>query len=429
MLTKAENDLLTQTGPGTPGGALLRRYWQPVALVADLPPGGAPLPLRLLGEDLVLFRDEAGRVGLLGIHCAHRGADLSYGRLEDGGLRCLYHGWLYDVAGRCLEQPGEPAGSTFNDRVRQRAYPCQERAGVIFAYFGPGEPPLLPAYDAILAPDAQRFVIKIFQHANYLQANEGDIDPVHTSYLHRQLERGGRDERVVSGSGDSVYALFGADTSPTIDVEEMDFGLRIYTSRRVGPEQVYLRTSNYVFPNLSAIPGQTAGHGYSLHWHVPIDDEHHWRFEIVYSHAGPLDQERCLERYAPHMTPDQKLIRTPANRYLQDRDEQRTGSYAGIGPCFQVHDALATEGQGPVQDRTVEHLSTTDIAVATSRQLLLRAIRAVEAGGEAPHVVRDPAANDFAHLVVLSEVVSPETDPRAVLQERIAAKRGAAARA
>src|SRR5919202_504158 len=125
MLSKEENDLLTQTGPGTPGGNLLRRYWQPVALAEELPIDGPPLPVRILGEDLVLFRDQEHRIGLLGVHCAHRGADLSYGRLEDGGLRCLYHGWLYDVQGRCLEQPGEPAGSTFCQRVRQPAYPCQ----------------------------------------------------------------------------------------------------------------------------------------------------------------------------------------------------------------------------------------------------------------------------------------------------------------
>jgi phthalate 4,5-dioxygenase len=419
MLTKEENDLLTRTGPGTPGGDLLRRYWQPVALAEELPPGGAPLPVTILGEDLVLFRDDAGRVGLLGLHCAHRGADLSYGRLEDGGLRCLYHGWLYNVEGRCLEQPGEPAGSTFKDRIRQRAYPCQEQAGLIFAYLGPGEPPLLPAYDALTGPDENRFVIKIFQHANYVQANEGDIDPVHTSYLHRQLDQGARDSRVVSGSGDSVYALFGADASPQIEIEELDFGLRLYTRRRVGPEQVYLRTSSFVFPNLSAIPGHTAGHGYSIHWHVPIDDEHHWRFEVVYSHAGPLDQERCLQRYAPHMTPDRGFIRNASNRYLQSREEMRNGTYTGVGPCFQVHDALATESQGPVQDRTEEHLSSTDIGIATTRQMLLRAIRAVQAGQDPPHVVRDPAANRFPHLLVLSEVVPASTDARALARERI----------
>src|SRR6266487_2647959 len=143
-MLKQENDLLTQTGRGTPCGELMRRYWQPAALSEELPVGGAPVPVRLLGEDLVLFRDDQGRPGLLGLHCAHRGADLSYGRLEGGGLRCIYHGWLYDVTGRCLEQPGEPAGSTFHERIRQTAYPCREMGGLIYAYMGPGDPPQLP---------------------------------------------------------------------------------------------------------------------------------------------------------------------------------------------------------------------------------------------------------------------------------------------
>src|SRR5436853_7905727 len=147
MLTKEENELLTRVGPGTAGGQLLRRYWQPVGLSEEIPAGGAPVPVRLLGEDLVLYRDEQDRFGLLGIPCAHRGADLSYGRLEDGGIRCIYHGWLYDLSGRCLEQPGEPVGSSFHERIRQTAYPCVERGGLILAYLGPGGAPLLPDYE------------------------------------------------------------------------------------------------------------------------------------------------------------------------------------------------------------------------------------------------------------------------------------------
>src|SRR5579862_2261355 len=157
MLTPEQNDLLTRTERGTPGGELLRRYWQPAALSEELPIAGAPIPVRLLGEDLVLFRDQHGQPGLLGLHCAHRGAELSYGRMEDGGLRCLYHGWLYDRTGRCLDQPGEPAGNEFHAKVRQLAYPCIEKAGIIFAYMGPGEPPLLPAYEPLSVPDDQRF--------------------------------------------------------------------------------------------------------------------------------------------------------------------------------------------------------------------------------------------------------------------------------
>jgi phthalate 4,5-dioxygenase len=185
----SEYDVLTHTDRGTPAGELLRRYWTPAALSEELPPGGAPIPVRLLGEDLVLFRDEQGRPGLLGLHCAHRGADLSYGRLEDGGIRCLYHGWLYDIQGRCLEQPGEPAGSTFHERVRQTAYPCRERSGVIFAYLGPSAPPLLPNYEFLTVPDEHVFAIKLFSACNYLQGHEGNVDLLHLSFLHHNTMR------------------------------------------------------------------------------------------------------------------------------------------------------------------------------------------------------------------------------------------------
>ena len=161
MLTKEENEQLTRVGPGTPMGDLMRRYWQPAALSEELPNGGAPLPVRLLGEDLVLFRDDQGRAGLLGIHCSHRGADLSYGRVEDGGLRCIYHGWLYDIHGRCLDQPGEPGGGEHKDSIRHTAYPCEERGGIILAYMGPGDPPLLPNYEFFKVPKANRKAHKL----------------------------------------------------------------------------------------------------------------------------------------------------------------------------------------------------------------------------------------------------------------------------
>src|SRR5487761_856662 len=168
MLTEERNELLTRTGPATPAGELLRRYWQPAALSEELPPGGPPLMVQLMGEEFVLFRDEQGPPGLLGMHCSHRAADLSYGRVEDGGLRCLYHGWLYDVHGNCLDQPGEPAGSDFKSKIRHPAYPCREAAGVVFAYMGSAEPPLLPEYHALIAPDGYYSAAKTLSACNYL---------------------------------------------------------------------------------------------------------------------------------------------------------------------------------------------------------------------------------------------------------------------
>ena len=172
-------DVLVRTDRGAPGGDLLRRYWQPAALSEEIPLGGPPIPVRLLGEDLVLFRDDRARPGLLGLHCSHRGADLSYGRLEDGGLRCIYHGWLYDTHGHCLEQPGEPPTSRFYERIRHPAYPCVEKSDVIWAYLGPGDPPLMPNYHFLAVPDENAFAIKLFNDCNYLQGNEGKIGRAH----------------------------------------------------------------------------------------------------------------------------------------------------------------------------------------------------------------------------------------------------------
>src|SRR4051794_9444626 len=261
MLAEDENELLTRTAPGSPGGALLRCYWQPVALAEELPPGGAPLPVQVLGEELVLFRDDQDRPGLLGLHCSHRGADLSYGRVEAGGLRCLYHGWLYDAAGRCLEQPGEPADSTFGQRVRHPAYPCRETAGLIFAYLGPGDPPLLPAYEALTVPDAHRFVTKYYHECNYLQGNEGEIDPVHTSYLHRQMlgSEGERGYRGVAGAGVSQMSLYARDVAPRIEIEETDYGVRDYNLPGNGSRDRLPPNTNLLVPQLNPNPRQNRG--------------------------------------------------------------------------------------------------------------------------------------------------------------------------
>src|SRR5215469_2756154 len=212
MISAEENRLLTQTDPNTPCGELLRRYWQPVALTEELREGAAPLNVKILGEELVLFRDDQGRFGLIGLHCSHRGTDLSYGRIEDGGLRCLYHGWLYDVCGRVLEQPGEPGGGAQRQEIRHPAYPCQEMGGIILTYMGPGEPPLLPNYEFLIASAEYRTATKVFEACNYLQGNEGNIDPVHLSFLHQCLDEAQfARRRTVLGSTVTDNTLLGED--------------------------------------------------------------------------------------------------------------------------------------------------------------------------------------------------------------------------
>jgi len=397
MLSQEENELLTRTGPGTPCGELMRRYWQPAALAEELPIGGAPLPVRLFGEDLVLFRDEDGRPGLLGIHCSHRGADLSYGRLEDGGLRCIYHGWLYDVHGRCLEQPGEPTGSTFYERIRHPAYPCQEVGGIIYAYMGPGDPPQLPPYEFVHVPIEYRSNTKIFQDCNYLQGNEGNQDPSHLSFLHQQA----------SDDPNSAQSLNARARSPIMEAEETDYGVRVYCVRNVGGGTNYVRVTNFILPNLSAVTG--TADGYQSLWHVPIDDTHHWRYIMRFSRTRPMAQGSRVRGDAAELTADRHLVRGKANRYLQDRESMRTWSYCGLGADFLPHDTCATEGAGPIQDRTQEHLGYTDKGVIASRQRLLDAVRAVQAGEDAPASVRDPNVRWEPDVMARSDVLLPES--------------------
>ena len=414
MLTREENELLTQTGPGTPGGDLMRRYWQPLALVEELPPGGPPRPVRILSEELALFRDETGAPGLLGIHCAHRAADLSYGRIENGGLRCLYHGWLYDRNGNCIEQPGEPAGSNFKDKVKQVAYPCKELGGIIFTYMGSDEPPQLSNYEFLMVPEENRLVTKYHHSCNYMQSNEGNIDPQHLSFLHRMLSEGSGVPRV-TGSDLTANTYFGGDVTPTIEIEETDFGLRIFSVRDDTPGSEYVRITNFIYPNLSAFPGRV-GNGYGVNWHVPIDDTHHWKFSINFDREKPLDSERLRAQAMIDVT-DYYHTRDLGNRYQQDREEMRATTFIGMGRNFQLHDNWATEGEGPIQDRTVEHLGYTDKAIAAERKLLLRAVRTVQDGGAAPHVTRTPEENHFEHLGAYAEVL-PKTEDWGVLWKR-----------
>lgn len=389
-----EVDVLTQTDSGTPCGELMRRYWQPAALTEELPPGGAPVSVRLLGEDLVAFRDDQGRPGLLGLHCSHRGADLSYGRVEDGGLRCIYHGWLYDIHGKCLDQPGEPGGGEHRGSIRHPAYPCVEKAGVVFAYLGPGQPPLLPNYEFLSVPPDHVYSTKLFNDSNYLQGNEGNIDPVHLSFLHRKINAGDLTER---------------DLAPKIEVEITDFGVRIYTLRKAEADKSYLRVSNFIYPNLSSFPGGVGRNGYSVNWHVAIDDTHHWKYTFTFDRDKPLDKE-VTRRGRSDMTPDYKPLRNKSNRYLQDRESMTDKSYTGIGFVFQAHDLCVVEGAGAIEDRTKEHLTSSDMAIVAARKLLLKAIQDVKEGRDAPHVVRDSKKNKFSHIITRGDVIPNSTD-------------------
>lgn len=394
-MTKEENDLVCRVGPGTPGGEWFRRYWEPVALAEEMPIGGAPKQVSLLGEDLVLFRDEKGELGLLELLCSHRGANLSYGRVENGGLRCLYHGWLYDTRGRCLEMPAEPGGGKERDSIRHTAYPCKEQGGLIFAYMGPGEPPQLPPLEALLAPRDHRFIKKYLIEANHLQGAEGDVDSSHLSILHTQFD----------AAEGTPYHLYAQDTAPQIDVEPADFGMRTYAVRKMDSDKKYLRTSYFIMPNIFIFPEASGLNGWTVNFQVPIDDTHHYKYQLSYCRDKALDITKLRAAYEANIFPDYRLKRNQNNRYLQDRDEMKTRTFTGMGLVFGAHDAFASETPGPIRDRTREHLFSSDIGVIVYRKLLLKAIRDVQEGREPPRVPIEPGTGRIPFIQVITKIV------------------------
>ncbi|QSB15881.1 aromatic ring-hydroxylating dioxygenase subunit alpha [Natronosporangium hydrolyticum] len=410
MLRREENERVTRTGPGTALGQLMRAYWQPAALVSELDPERPVIPVRLLGEDLVLFRRDDGGWALVGRFCAHRGVDLAYGRHEDGGLRCLYHGWLYGADGRCREQPAEPAHSTFASKVRIPAYPCQERNGIIFAYLGEGEPPPFPHYDCFQAPDEYTFAFKGLWECNWLQGVEGGIDPSHVSFLHRFIDEDPRDtygqqfSEEVAGTGQKLSKLVGDAYRPDIEVEPAEHGLRVYALRQLTDELRHVRITNLVFPNAFVVPFGNSK--VFCQWHVPIDDQNHYWYMIFYDFAEPTDKEKLLAQRRKEVSlPDYRPLRNRDNNWGFDPSEQRNLTYTGMGLDINVHDQWAVESMGRIQDRTVERLGVSDRAVTANRRLLLRAIDDFVAGKPVPGRPADePAATELTGPLAIDTV-------------------------
>lgn len=375
----AENRLLTETGPGTPMGALLRRYWQPAALCEELHGERPVVEVTLAGSELVLFRDELGRLGLIDRWCPHRGVDLCFGRLEDGGLRCPFHGWLFDVTGACLDTPAEPPTSTFKSRVAARAYPAVERNGIVWAYLGEGEAPPLPRLDNFVAPATHVFAFKGMWECNWLQAQEVGLDPAHAAFLHRSLdndeERYGQQFRaLVAGTGVPVTKLMREAAAPSITAETTPYGFRTTTLRRFRDEFTHVRVSNYIAPNAIAIamsPTMTI-----LQWHVPINDTACYWYATFVSYGEAVDAEAMrAPRAAAVEFPAYRSTVGRAQRWGFDAEEQRRSTYTGMGQDINVHDQWAVESPGPIVDRTKEHLAPSDVGVRTLRRQLLARLR------------------------------------------------------
>jgi phthalate 4,5-dioxygenase oxygenase subunit len=407
MLSREENDLITRVEAGTPLNALMRAYWLPALLAREVPePDCPPVRVRLLGEDLVAFRDSQGRVGLLGEHCPHRGTSLFFGRNEECGLRCIYHGWKMNVEGQVLETPAEPAGSTLKDKVTHTAYPCHEAAGIIFAYLGPkNRRPLFPAYEWTLAPFDHVYATKSLQDCNYLQGLEGECDSSHLSYLHRSFSAAKR------GGGDPD--MYGRDGAPNLEGLDTDFGVRMISCRNGGDGLTYLRVSNFVLPCYGFVPtGGLRGNaeGYTVHAHVPVDDEHSLRFNVLFRRHRPVAQEE--KHLDGEFNADFTKVRNIHNNYLINRAEQKCETFIGLGKTFLVHDSCATESMGPRFDRSREHLGVSDITVIAVRRRLLNIVRRLEAGDELPHIILDSAQNDMRQIACIVETIPSSENPK-----------------
>ncbi len=372
-------------------GELFRRFWLPALLPAELPqPDCDPVRFRILGEDLIAFRDTNGQPGFLAQHCPHRGASLFFGRNEEAGLRCVYHGWKFDTTGQCIDMPNEPAESDFKTKVKAQAYPAQQYAGLIWIYMGPPDKqPPLPRYQWCTRPDAdQTTATKWMQESNYAQALEGNIDSSHVGFLHKTFDHptfrtGGRLE----------------NTQQVTATRETDFGF-VYGARRAAADgQFYWRVTTYAMPTFTQIASQSrAGNGIFL---IPRDDESHWWITVTPPRL-PDDPERPDPSLLGLLTGTAiadpatlgvipgtwRRVRNKDNDYMIDRTMQRTHNYTGL-PGNRAQDQAVTESMGPILNRANEHLGAADTAIIVMRRVLMRMAKRLQEGTE-PDMVQHP---------------------------------------
>ncbi|WP_232665876.1 Rieske 2Fe-2S domain-containing protein [Pseudonocardia sp. TRM90224] len=420
MLSQQDNEILTRVGPGTPMGALLRRYWTPALLSSELPaPGCDPVRVRLLGENLVAFRDGTGTVGLIQENCPHRGASLYFGRNEDCGLRCAYHGWQFDTAGNCVDMPSEPATSSFKERVKARAYPVHESGGIAWTYMGPADT-MTPFRDfgTDSLPQEHHLAAKLQCYCNWVQTMEGNVDTAHISWLHSwngaaDIPDDGSDKPGYP-SNRMTWKFWLHDRAPRLEVEDTWYGFR-YAGLRTTPNgHTNVRITEYVAPYstiIAAIPYNTR--------HlmvVPIDDDNCWRYTFDTTiPANPQGHGGApLFDYGPFETPFTRRVGgiTPRNYlaeadYHIDREVQRTTTFSGVAD-FVSQDLMVTESMGPIYDRSQEHLGTIDKAIIRMRNQLVRSAKKLAADDTPPPAL----AGDFRSIRGADKILEDGQDWR-----------------
>ena len=397
MLKAEDNERVTRVGRETPMGELFRRYWIPAALSEELPEkDGDPVRVRLLGEDLLAFRDTDGVVGLVDAYCPHRRAPMFFGRNEECGIRCVYHGWKFNRHGDCTDMPSEPAGTPLQARVKMLAYPTHEAGGIVWTYMGPKEQqPAPPDFEWMRAPQKNRFVSKTWEDCNWLQAMEGGLDTAHSSFVHNEF------------IGNNA-SLRNQDRAPRLEVERTDYGYFYVSTRALTEGRTYARLYHYVMPNQQMRSGTVkfldnggdddphAVPKIDGHLWVPVDDEHTYVYNWSCAVGEAGFPEGYVERWESFMGRGKddmipgtyRMKRNLTNDYLIDRDLQRTKTFSGI-KGLNTQDYALQEGMGPIVDRSQEFLGTSDRAIVTMRRQLLEATRAVEDGQTPP--ATDPA--------------------------------------
>jgi phthalate 4,5-dioxygenase oxygenase subunit len=414
MLSAHDNDLLTLTGSGTPMGDLLRRYWIPVVLSSEVAAGGRVKRVQLLGERLVVHRTPSGRAGVIAEFCPHRGASLYFGRNEDGGMRCVYHGWKFGLDGQCLEMPSEPPESSFAAKVCHTAYVCVERGGVIWTWMGPGAAPPLPELEWTTLPADHVFVSKRVQDCNWFQALEGGIDSSHISFLHAPLDHTDHGiaedmDRASFGVGAAVQT---GDRAPRFDVVDTDYGALIGARRTQSDGRWLWRVTQFLLPFYTMPPVGIGEKVVQSHIWVPMDDTHVVNWMVTWHVDRPLTREEIalhiegkgahVCEYAPATSEPYGDVRTAANRdndYFMNWNAHRTTMFCGI-PGFGVQDQAIQESQGPRVDRSQERLGSSDTAIIQVRRRMMTAARALRDEGTPA-----PGANPGSFLVRSASVV------------------------
>jgi phthalate 4,5-dioxygenase oxygenase subunit len=440
-----QNERFTRIGPSTPCGEMLRHYWHPVALIDEFNPQLDPRmairpvkAVRLLGQDLVLFKNAQGQFGLLDRDCPHRGADLAFGRNEGDGLRCPFHGWKFDITGQCLETPAEPQGSVLCTRIKQRNYPVQERSGILFAWMGPegSTPPPLPAIDCFQAPGTHTFAFKGLWHCNWLQAFEVGIDPAHASFLHRFFNDASLEDTYgkqfrgasageIDGEKWPMTRVMREFDQPDIAFTEQPYGLQLTTLRPMTDKLTHVRITNALFPNTFVIPlSETMT---ITQMHVPVDDTHTYWYAVFTSFADPVNKDAMRnQRLEAVSLPDYIPKSGRHNNWGFNPEEQMTRTFLGMGEDdINVHDQWACESMGAIQNRTREHLGTSDKVIIANRRMLAKAIDDVAAGALPPGFAKaEIAATRFGPDTV--DGIAPAQDWSTWSRQTMQAKRDGA---